>query len=288
MSFLEKLTRRQSFWKAIDVSLKFLEAAKLYDCNTPDLVVNRYKMQSPNWSYRPLKIAVASDFHVGCDLVDIPYLQNVVENINILKPDIILMPGDFMNSPYRYNGSRVEASEIARGLSKLRAPGGVYASLGNHDVYEDPQGMYDELNAAGIKVLENESVKINLENMHFWIAGTGDYGTGHCDLSETFSGVTDNQPVIAMCHNPFSIYDMPIDPLITFAGHTHGGQYKIPFIDKFSIFKRPILDCPDKNLSYGLHQRQGRQLCVTSGIGNSLYPARNIPPEIVEFTLESG
>ncbi|MGQ0526914.1 MAG: metallophosphoesterase [Alphaproteobacteria bacterium] len=289
-SLLLRLSTKKSFWHAVDAGMGILQKIRIYNPEPPPLQVTSYKLPSANWlaHYSPLKIAIASDFHVGCPLVDLEYLEKVVERINKIGADIILMPGDFLNSPYGYNGAYVEPEKIAHVLSSLKAPGGVFGTLGNHDWYEDPQGMWNSLGAAGIKMLENQSVKIEWNGMQFWIAGVDDYGTGHSDLTATFSNVTDDLPIIAMCHNPFSIYDMPQNPVITFAGHTHGGQYKIPLISKIPFLKLPIQDCPDKDMTYGMMERQGRHLCVNSGIGTSLYSARNVAPEIVEFTLLPG
>jgi uncharacterized protein len=274
------------FWDAADLGIRFLKSAGFF--KVQPLQVTSYTLASPDWHYGPLKIAVASDFHVGSPFVDLEYLERAARRINELEPDIILLPGDFVNSPTKYNGVYIEPEKIARVLSSLSAPGGVYGTLGNHDWFEGGPRTREALENAGISMLENASVKVELGNTRFWISGVGDHGTGHADLSKTFSAVTDGLPVIAMCHNPYSIYGMPLDPVITFAGHTHGGQFKIPLSDKIPFLKAPLEDCPDKELFYGLMEREGRSLCVNSGMGSSFYPIRNVPPEIVEFTLIPG
>ena len=86
-----------------------------------------------------------------------------------------------------------------------------------------------------------------------------------------------------MMHNPDAFPDIPSRVSLTFAGHTHGGQVKLPF------FGRPIVPSRfGQRYAYGLIEEEGRKLLVTGGIGTSILPVRlGVPPEVVLVTLTS-
>ncbi len=264
---------------------KAVHSMGLINMMPPPLEVKEYKLISARWPshYKPLKIAMAADFHVGCLAVGLDDVRNYVERINALEADIILLPGDFLNSPYGHDGVYVEPKEIAAAFEGLHAPCGVHAVLDNHDIYEDPR-ICDSLRNVGINVLVNNSVIVHGTGQEFRLVGVH-YETmedNHSHCKRAFSTAKDNLPIIAMCHNPVSIHGMPEGLVAAVAGHTHAQQFKIPGV------KNMILDCHDKGLDYGYVERRGNPLIVTSGLGTSVMPFRNVAPEIVEITINAA
>jgi predicted MPP superfamily phosphohydrolase len=195
---------------------------------------------------------------------------------------MILLPGDFVNSPYGSDGVYVEPGAIAEILGTLRAPCGVHATLGNHDFYHGPGNVAEPFYNAGVNVLHNESVMMEHGGSVFALVGLGDHTTRTADCRTAFSDVAKNVPVIAMFHNPYTIYEMPKEIVASVAGHTHGTQFRIVGI------RQPILECPDPRLNYGLQTRVDNSVIVTSGVGTSVLPFRNTPPEVVEIIIQHG
>jgi uncharacterized protein len=239
----------------------------------PPLEIERFDFPSVQWpeDYEPLVITSAGDLHIGNPLFGLEELDNVVGLINDCKPDLNLWAGDYLNNAHRYNGGCGKPAEIARVAARVNARFGSYGVLGNHDHDNDGPGMAAALGNAGIGVLENEAVLIRRKGGDFWLVGVGDYSSGHQNLTEAFSRVNGKLPVVALAHNPYSIYGMPMNPVITFSGHTHGHQFKIPGISR-------IPGCPDNDLDQGLKVREGRTVHITTGLGYSLYPIRNVQP----------
>ena len=268
-------------WKAVAAFGRAAESCGL-NLSPPPLQITEYKLSSERWPqhYKPLKVAIASDFHVGCLTAGPAAVEDVVSRINALQPDVILLPGDFLNSPYGHDGVYIEPAVVGDIFGKLQAPCGVHAVLGNHDIYEDPDGLWCSFKKNGINIMHNESAMVNREGGKFSVAGVGDYTTGHQDCEKAFLEAMGASPVVALAHNPMSAYFMPKGIVASVSGHTHAKQFKIPGI------KQPTLRCPDEGLAYGISQKNTNPVIVTSGIGTSLVPYRNVAPEIVLLTIE--
>jgi len=227
-----------------------------------------------------LKIAVMSDLHVGAPHFDIARLRDVVSLTNEQKPDLIVILGDFLIQGV-LGGTFVPPEPIADELSALQAPLGVVAVLGNHDWWFDGERMRRALMSAGIKVLADQSLRMIYKDQPFWLMGLDDLWTRGSHVQRTLAAIHDNEPIIAITHNPDIFPDIPQRVTLTLAGHTHGGQINLPLIG------RPAT--PSKfgqRFAYGLIEEPGRKLFVTSGVGTSIVPVRfRVKPEIVILTL---
>jgi predicted MPP superfamily phosphohydrolase len=241
-----------------------------------------YFLQSSKWpkDAKPLHIAFASDFHVGCPSVSLKVLQRVVDDLNSLKADIIVMGGDFLIKGVLL-GLYVPPAPIGEVLSALKAPLGVYSVLGNHDWWDDGPGMWQALEKAGISVLENSALKIKKDGFDIWVAGMADDTTRHPDYAKTMAMVKDDAPVIMLAHDPANFMDVDHRPVVTLCGHTHGGQVTIPYVSPVVIPGRAPL-----KYAYGHVREERRDLIVTGGIGTSILPARfGRRPEIVSIKI---
>jgi uncharacterized protein len=227
-----------------------------------------------------LKVAVLSDLHVGAPQKNLESLKEIVRTINAEKPDLILMLGDFVIQGVS-GGHFVSPEPIASELAGLRAPLGVVSVLGNHDWWYDGVRVRHALENRGIRVLENENLRVAYNGRTFWICGLADLWTRGDRLLPTLDDLADNDPILVLTHSPDVFPEMPGRVSLTLAGHTHGGQVNLPIIG------RPIV--PSKfgqRYAYGLVEENGRKLYVTSGIGTSILPVRfRVPPEVVVLTL---
>ena len=248
------------------------------------LVIHQEVIQIDNWpkDLSGLRIAVISDIHTGAPFVNDNKLREIVARTNQLNPDLVVLLGDYM-SPNSWHSHRVEPEVTAAGLKDLHAPLGVYSVLGNHDWWYNGDKVRAAFEQNGIHVLENEVAEIKWQNSSFWIVGLADLWTRPQRIQETLAKVPVGSTIVAITHNPDIFPRLPRSVPLLLAGHTHGGQLKIPFIGS-----------PIEPSDFGQRYAAGHvfendhHLFVTTGIGTSILPIRfGVPPEIVLLTIRS-
>jgi predicted MPP superfamily phosphohydrolase len=269
------------------------------------LNIKRYDLAPPHWprGFR-LKAAVLADIHACIPWMPASRVRAIAERANALDPDIIFLLGDFSGGHTRFT-EPVMPAEWGEALSILRAPLGVFSILGNHDwrhgvlpnvPSDDAHGVRQALVNAGIRVLENDAVRLQKERQPFWVAGLGDQlagpralgsNRGCDDLAGTLGRVNDRAPVILLAHEPQIIRRVPDRVSLTLAGHTHGGQIYLPLVG--SPLSHPRFGLGFTDLVYGHILKNGRNLIISGGLGTSHVPVRFLqPPEIVEVTIGVG
>lgn len=247
------------------------------------LVVKEETIRLANWpkGFENLKIAVLSDLHVGSPFITAEKLRFITLQVNATQPDLIVILGDFMSSVR--GGKVIEPEFIAENLKNLRARHGVFAVLGNHDWWYNAPRVERALEAVGIRVLEDDVAKIERNGQAIWLAGLKDAWTNQTDINGTLSKVTDENPIIALTHNPDLFVKIPPRVILTLAGHTHGGQVNFPFFGRTKVPSEF-----GKRYAAGHIIENNHHLFVTTGIGTSIIPVRfRVPPEIVILTLKS-
>lgn len=254
------------------------------------LVVTRYAPKLPAWpAGRKLSVTVISDLHAGMPDMPLPHVRRVVDTANALQPDLIVMLGDFI-AHYSFKTERVPDPQWAAELARLSAPLGTWAILGNHDWWYDLVGVRQALAAVQIPLLENNAVLLGTPGRKFWLAGIGDqiaYRLGHHrfrgvdDLPGTLAQVNTDDPVLLMVHEPDIFPRVPPRVGLTLAGHTHGGQIRLPL-----IWPAFVPSQYGSRFAYGHIVEDDRHMIVSGGLGTSIVPARlGVPPEIVHIEL---
>jgi predicted MPP superfamily phosphohydrolase len=233
---------------------------------------------------RPLRVAVLTDLHVGAPYHGLGRLRTTVDRANETGADLICLLGDLVTRGV-IGGSPVPPEAIAAELGRLRAPAGVVAVMGNHDRSLDGPRVQRALEENGIAVLEDTAIKVRTPSGPLWIAGVSDYWTGPHDVGRALAAVTDRAgPVIVITHNPDIFPTVPAGVLLTIAGHTHGGQVRLPFIGAPIVPSRYW-----QRYTAGEIVENGRRLFVATGVGTSFLPVRlGVPPAIVVLTLTEG
>ena len=258
--------------------------------------IRQYDLKLQRWpSGLGLSIAVIADLHACDPWMDVPRIEQIVDQTNKLGADLIVLLGDYA-STHRF-ARRIDPADWARPLGKLKAPLGVHAILGNHDWWDDravqairrgpPYGKA-ALEHAGIPVYENDVVRLTKDGRSFWLAGLGDQLAfwpmrrhypglrwGIDDLTATLAKVKAGEPVILLAHEPDILPRVPEHVSLVLSGHTHGGQVRLagwsPIVP--SIY--------GNRFAYG-HVREQCDLIVSGGLGCSIAPVRlGVPPEIV-------
>lgn len=233
------------------------------------LVVTNYKIQDRDLN--GIKVVFAGDFHIKPNQQK--RLDRIIEIINKQSPDIVLSTGDYVSG--HTEESTMSPDKIAKCLGRVNSNYGFYTTLGNHDGWYGAEAIETFLENNGIKVLNNENVKLNINGKEFYIIGVEDLSTGDANLYKAI-GVVD-KPSILLTHSPDIFPKVPKSINLTLAGHTHGGQIRIPFYG--AIFTAS--EFQDRYVQ-GLIIENDKKLITTRGIGVSILPIRfNCVPEIV-------
>jgi predicted MPP superfamily phosphohydrolase len=234
----------------------------------------------PNWpkDASPLRIALLSDIHFGNRAMGIERLNSIVEQVNTARPDLILLAGDFVvgHDPV---GATQRAAELEAPLSRLSAPLGVIAVLGNHDHWTAPDAIRDALRRAHIIVLGNRAVRRGPVT----VVGIDDAFSGHDDLGRAASSLAGIGGIpIILTHSPDLVHKLGLGFPLVLAGHTHCGQVVLPWYG-------PLLTrAPRENWKplYDVRYRCGvvrdadRVIVVTAGLGSGSSPVRlGAPPD---------
>ncbi|KQM64280.1 phosphohydrolase [Sphingomonas sp. Leaf17] len=239
-----------------------------------DPVVRRTGIALPDWpaGAAPVTIALVSDLHVGNMTMRAGRLERMVAQVNALRPDLVLMAGDFIGGHHRVDAALGEPI-LARGLARLRAPLGVVAVLGNHDHWTDAVRVRRALRRAGVTVLENGAAVRG----PVVIGGLDDRVTGHDRLRRTIAAMRAMPGGrVLLAHSPDTPPDLPDDITMLMAGHTHCGQVVLPVYGA-------VVSVSDHGDRYrcGIVPEKGRRTIVTAGLGTSGPPLRyGAPPDI--------
>lgn len=261
------------------------------------LRVQRYAFTPPGWTPGlRLSVAVIADPHFGGVYVDEPRLRQILELTAGLEPDLILLLGDYGASGLEGVEHRAAMTRLSAALAGLTSPLGTYAIVGNHDWWDDPEAQRaghgpviaaQELDSAGITVLENQAVQLTHGGYPFWLAGLGDQlahlgppVSGDDDLTGLTAQLTDGAPALLLAHEPDLFPQVPARYALTLSGHTHGGQIRV-------FGRTPVVPSRfGSRYVYGHVVEDGRHLIVSGGLGTSLLPVRiGSRPEVVHLRL---
>lgn len=225
------------------------------------------------------RIAQLSDLHLEPFTTVDDILQSV-QACNSLKPDMVALTGDFVT-----NNTRA-APVVAELLAQLKAPYGVYASLGNHDFWSGAPDVVKALNEHKIPVLRNETRRIRTDLGTLWLGGLDSVYVNKPDVRKTLQDWKQTQPLVLMMHEPDAADVIAAAGVkaLQISGHTHGGQ--LVFRGKAPMTLRRARH--GKKYLAGQYQVGALQLYVNRGIGCVGVPMRiGCPPEVTELTLRS-
>jgi hypothetical protein len=220
----------------------------------------------------PLKLSVISDTHAGFFLPQ-EGLAQALKHVADFSPDAVLFAGDlveFETEAMRETGWFLEA------LAGL-AP--VYAVLGNHDCYQDPDQVADFHRTHGVAVLRGDCATLAGRWGSITLAGTKDFKEPKFSLA-CLNGL-DLENTVLLTHNPDAVLTIPDDlvPWLSVCGHTHGGQWRLPGVG-------PLVNQADRRFQPGLNLVDGRRVLLTAGLGYSGLPVRIFcPPEVSNLVL---
>ena len=257
-----------------------------------------------------LRLLHVSDLHAGAPGPNRRAISKFVRAARGSNPDLILYTGDMTDK-------KKDLRPYLALLSQLDAPLGKFAVLGNHDhglrktVVQDlfnratgrsrivkrelePAEVEATVNLnrqlldrAGIRLLENECVAVDHQDLSIQVCGIDEFQYGLSDLEAVLGEVDQGAALrILLSHAPDVVSRLDGGHFqLVLSGHTHGGQICIPHPSRGKI----LLSSSGSEYADGLYQFPGTTLHVSRGVGTTLVPFRLLSrPEITLLELEPG
>jgi predicted MPP superfamily phosphohydrolase len=221
-----------------------------------------------------MKIVFISDIHRGPFMSE-KRVDRIVRRINRLEPDLILLGGDYVHR----SGSAVYS--VFRSLSALRARQGVYAVLGNHDIWEGKVRALDCMEKAGIRSLDNQGLWLYRGDCRIRLGGVADLEWDSPRPESTTGPVTVKDFVLLVSHNPdiFETLDKSVVDLVL-SGHTHGGQVSL-----FGLWAPLLPTRTGQKYRTGLKWQGGSRILISNGVGTITPPVRFCTPPQINVIL---
>lgn len=254
------------------------------------------------------QVAVIADWQIGMWLGNTNTIRRIVKQLVEDRPAMVLIAGDFIYHAGQDPSEEIDqAVEIVRSLPEAGIP--TYAVLGNHDYAMTKKNgspneqlaakLRQSLESVGVEVLHNEAVALagsgsrnptTAANTPLYLAGIGAHWPNNDKPAVALSSIPQRAPRLVLMHNPTSFAALPPSTApLAVAGHTHGGQIRLPFTPEWSwltFAKEDQVHADGWIKGYG---QPGNRLYVNRGIGFSIVPIRlNCPPEVTLFTLRSS
>jgi len=246
-------------------------------------------------AFKGLKIVHISDVHSG-SFTNREEVEKGIQKIMEQKPDLILFTGDLVND------RASEMDEYLEVFGRLKAPMGVYSTLGNHDYgdyvqWDTPAAKNENLERVklvhakmGWRLLMNEHVPLEKNGEAIALLGIENWSAlrrfpKHGRLDVAYKGADQYPFKILMSHDP-THWDAQVRPEfgdidLTLSGHTHGMQFGL----ENPYFKWSPVQWIYKQWA-GLYEEGKQKLYVNRGFGFIGYPGRvGIMPEITVITL---
>ncbi len=223
-------------------------------------------------------VALLTDIHHG-PFTSLDYVNAVVRTTLALRPDLIVLGGDYSLKEEKYIRPCFHA------MAALDAPLGVFGVLGNHDYWHGLDATRAGFREAEIGELTNRGVWIDRNGSRFRLAGVDDLWMGKVDVKAALGDATTEDACLLLSHNP-DVAEKMRDPRVglILSGHTHGGQV---------VF--PTGDAPFVPSHYGtkylkgLVQAPNTQVYISRGLGTTSAPFRvGSRPELTFMTLRSA
>ena len=249
------------------------------------LDVTRLTIASP-WlpaSFDGMKIVQLSDLHLHH--ISRAY-RRAIDVIKREHPSLVVITGDLIDRPE-------QAAACLAFLSELRTAAGVPVVVvpGNwdHRAFPTRQSIaawHKCIQAeTGVRVLANQNVVLHRHGDRMWLVGTDDPYFGHADLDASFKGIPDTAFALVLTHAPEAFEELAQRPAarLVLAGHTHGGQVRLPFIGAVRVPSRY-----GTRFAHGLFKLGDTLFYVNAGMGMSHLPIRFLcRPELTFITLTS-
>lgn len=223
-----------------------------------------------------ISIAHLSDTHFN-GRVCRDYFQKVIDQVNRLSADIVVLTGDIIDAEECWEW-------IQSVLARLRAPRGIYYVLGNHDrKIKDTDRLREALGAIGFQCVADRWRTIPVGESRIHLAGNELpwFGKAIDQVRALPDNASDDDLCVLLTHSPDQwSWARRLGFQLTLAGHTHGGQIRLPVVG-------PIISPSRHGVKYasGIFERDGQVMIVSRGISGEEPIRLNCLPEVGLITL---
>ncbi len=227
----KKSTRRQVLkWGSAALFGGLLTEA-LLEPNRLETVERNVAINGLPVNFEGFRIGILSDIHWG-HAIDQAFVNRASALLMSLRPDLIVIPGDFYHSIWRHPG---EVPPWEGMLDRLSATHGLFGVLGNHDHKAGAVKVRREIERnSSIRLIDNDHVIIAKGSDRIALGGVGDLWEDEVNLSAALRNIPSDMPRILLSHNPDVAEHVEHDggTRVDFqiSGHTHGGQFVLPGI----------------------------------------------------------
>lgn len=228
-----------------------------------------------------IRIVQFTDVHISHYYTE-KKLKKLVTKVNELEADVLVFTGDLFDNFSVYS----PGDAVIKQLSQMKAKYGKFCVWGNRDYGGGASRKYETImEQSGFTILKNSGMIIDVLNgKRLFLGGVDDFLLGQPDLYKTLQNNIDSDYAIVMMHEPDKANLLKEEDInLILAGHSHGGQIRIPFIKAMttSLAEHYI------HGFYQINKETNVRLYVNTGIGTTRIPARFlVPPEISVFTIQ--
>jgi predicted MPP superfamily phosphohydrolase len=258
------------------VGWMFLQARAMPVVRATDIVM----AYPPDVPRRPIRIALLTDTHLSPPDSTRERLDRIVDLVNAQKADIILLGGDYVGDGKGFGEYPLPA--ITAPFGRLRAPLGVIAVPGNHDIFYYDQQPYDFLREGFARIDLPLLINRAVRRGPLTIGGIDDPMRGRPDIAGTVAQMRrlGGLPIV-LTHSPDNFPALTAATPLTLTGHTHCGQIALPW---FGAIYVPA--ATGRRYACGRYDEAGKTLIVSAGVGTSGLPFRlAAPPDIWVVTI---
>lgn len=244
----------------------------LFQALSPKVVNFSLELNNLPKYWQGKRVVQLSDIHLDGGVYGLRFLNNLVERVNNLEPDLLVLTGDI------FDGKPNDVAFMVKQLGKLKATDGVFYVFGNHEYYLDELALEKMLREEGIVILNDRAVMLDGLELIGWNYQEED---GDVYLRPEIVNLSpdEGQPRLLLKHMPEDIEAaeaLGVD--LQLSGHTHRGQ-----LFPLSLMTRLIFG----PYHYGWHSFGNLKLYTTSGVGTWGPPLRTFnQSEIPVFDLK--
>lgn len=250
-----------------------------FDPSSFDIVPISIAIPRLDPAFQGYRLVQISDIHIG-QWLTIERMQGVMDLVNLQKPDLVAITGDFISYIFE-----PLARSLADSLKMLHPRDAAVAVLGNHDHWAGAERIRDLMKKSNIKDLSNDIFTISRDDAELHIAGVDSIMVNQDRLDLVMKKMPPVGPAILLAHEPdFADVSSKTGRFsLQISGHSHGGQFIIPGLGTpirgYHFWKYPL----------GRYKVGDMVQYTNRGLGTNLFWSRiNCPPEITVFTLETG
>ncbi len=238
---------------------------------TTDLKLMHFEQSLPGLPVRRLRVLQLSDLHIT-EALPSDYYARIEQEIAKSSPDLLLLTGDYLSAASRF-------PLLERWLAALpHARYGTFGVLGNHEYWLDPARAAAAFTRANVTLLQGTCTLVPVPGST-GIRLCGSEAPWGPDVTEAAitAGAPGDSPLFVITHTPQNIYPLKaLGARVVFAGHTHGGQMRLPLIG-------PVIIPSGRRFDVGHFNVEGTHLWISEGVGADEPPLRiYCPPELVE------